>query len=76
MAEGKAANVSSFVQHAVDVSLADVAGWGAMLALALQITGGPRTSEERAWSDSVLRTQQPSKRRRKAARRDTNERHC
>ena len=31
VASGKADSVSRFVQHAVAVSLADVAGWGAML---------------------------------------------
>lgn len=38
VAEGKAANVSSFVQHAVSVSRADVSGWGAMLGQALRMT--------------------------------------
>lgn len=41
--EGKARNVSSFVQHAVAVSLADVAGWGAMLGLALEACRTNRT---------------------------------
>lgn len=40
MAAGKAASVSGFVQHAVSVSLDDVAGWGAMLAEPLRQTGG------------------------------------
>ncbi len=34
VATGKAANVSSFVKHAVAVSLADIAGWREMLDLA------------------------------------------
>src|SRR5262245_23919599 len=55
VATGKAENVSQFVRHAVDVSLADVAGWGSMLKLALEQTGGPLTKKERAWADSVLR---------------------
>jgi len=63
---GKAKNVSAFVQHAVEVSLADVSGWGAMLALALNETGGPLTASERAWADSVLKGPRP-KRKRKAA---------
>jgi hypothetical protein len=62
---GRAASVSGFVQHAVDVSLADVAGWGAMLGLALEQTGGPLTAKERAWADSILK--KPSKRRRRKA---------
>lgn len=52
---GQAGSVSGFVQHAVGVSLDDVAGWGAMLAEALHHTGGPLTAEERAWADEVLR---------------------
>ncbi|MCA1702785.1 MAG: ribbon-helix-helix domain-containing protein [Actinobacteria bacterium] len=36
---GQASSVSGFVQHAVGVSLDDVAGWGAMLAEALERTG-------------------------------------
>ena len=64
---GKARNVSSFVQHAVSVSLSDVTGWGAMLGLALEETGGPLTRKERAWADSILQRRPRSKRRRKAA---------
>jgi Arc/MetJ-type ribon-helix-helix transcriptional regulator len=55
VSSGKAESVSGFVQHAVTVSLADVAGWGAMLGLALAETGGPLTREERAWADSILK---------------------
>lgn len=54
VADGKADSVSGFVQHAVQVSLDDVAGWGAMLAQALEDTGGPLTAEERAWAGRVL----------------------
>ena len=53
---GKAATVSGFVQHAVSVALDDVAGWGAMLAEALEKTGGELTAEERAWADEILGT--------------------
>lgn len=71
VASGKAGSVSGFVQHAVSVSLADVAGWGAMLGLALKATGGPLTPKERAWADFVLRsarkTTRSAKARRKAA---------
>lgn len=64
---GKADSVSAFVKHAVSVSLADVAGWGAMLALALKQTGGPLTAKERAWADSILRPGGRAKGKRKAA---------
>lgn len=67
VASGKAESVSGFVQHAVDVSLADVAGWGATLGLALAQTGGPLNAKERAWADTVLRARPTQKRRRKAA---------
>jgi Arc/MetJ-type ribon-helix-helix transcriptional regulator len=67
VSSGKASNVSAFVQHAVAVSLADVAGWGAMLGLALEETGGPLTAKERAWADSILRSHPAPKRRRRAA---------
>jgi Arc/MetJ-type ribon-helix-helix transcriptional regulator len=53
---GTASSVSGFVQHAVSVALDDVAGWGAMLADALQRTGGAMSDEERDWADSVLGT--------------------
>jgi Arc/MetJ-type ribon-helix-helix transcriptional regulator len=66
VATGKARNVSSFVQHAVSVSLSDVSGWGAMLGLALEQTGGPLTKKERAWADEILKPRR-HKRRRKAA---------
>ncbi len=62
---GRAASVSGFVQHAVGVALDDVAGWGAMLARALDDTGGPMSAEERAWADTALGV--PKRRRRSAA---------
>jgi Arc/MetJ-type ribon-helix-helix transcriptional regulator len=65
VASGKAENVSSFVKHAVAVSLADVAGWAETLASALAETGGALTRKERAWADSVLR---PARVRRKRRR--------
>jgi Arc/MetJ-type ribon-helix-helix transcriptional regulator len=64
---GRAESVSGFVKHAVAVSLSDVAGWGAMLAQALKETGGPLTSKERAWADSILQPAAKTKRKRKAA---------
>lgn len=64
---GKADSVSAFVKHAVSVSLADVAGWGAMLALALKQTGGPLTAKERAWADTILQRRGRTKGKRKAA---------
>jgi hypothetical protein len=67
IATGKAESVSGFVKHALAVSLADVAGWGAMLGLALGQTGGPLTKKERAWADAQLRAQTKQKRKHKAA---------
>lgn len=67
VSSGKAPNVSGFVKHAVAVSLSDVAGWGAMLGLALEETGGPLTRKERAWADSILQAQPRQGRRTKAA---------
>jgi Arc/MetJ-type ribon-helix-helix transcriptional regulator len=57
---GKADSVSGFVQHAVRVALDDVSGWGAMLARALQETGGDLTAEERAWASKALGLSHPS----------------
>jgi Arc/MetJ-type ribon-helix-helix transcriptional regulator len=54
VADGKADSVSGFVQHAVHVSLDDVAGWGALLGQALADTGGAMTDQERQWADQVL----------------------
>lgn len=51
---GRAPSVSGFVQHAVDVALDDIAGWGAMLARALEESGGPISADERAWADAAL----------------------
>ncbi|MEA2932869.1 MAG: hypothetical protein QOI56_1654 [Actinomycetota bacterium] len=51
---GSARSVSGFVQHAVEVSLDDVAGWGALLAEALGATGGTLSEDERAWADGIL----------------------
>jgi len=64
---GKAESVSGFVKHAVDVSLSDLAGWGALLGLALEETGGPLTAKERAWADAILRQRPKARRARKAA---------
>jgi Arc/MetJ-type ribon-helix-helix transcriptional regulator len=64
---GKAKNVSSFVRRAVTVSLFDVAGWGVLLAQALEETGGPLTRKERAWADSILSSSPRPKRKRRAA---------
>lgn len=54
---GKASSVSGFVQHAVGVSLDDIAGWGALLAQALRDTGGPLSRDEKAWADEMLGNQ-------------------
>jgi len=64
---GKAQTVSGFVQHAVAVSLADVAGWGVLLGQALEETGGSLSAKERAWADAILRPRAKTRRARKAA---------
>jgi Arc/MetJ-type ribon-helix-helix transcriptional regulator len=51
---GKASSVSGFVQHAVGVTLDDVAGWGAVLAQALRDTGGLLSQDEKDWADKML----------------------
>jgi Arc/MetJ-type ribon-helix-helix transcriptional regulator len=56
VASGKASSVSGFVQHAVGVALDDEAGWAAMLADALEQSGGAITPEERAWADQLMGT--------------------
>ncbi len=52
--DGGASTVSGFVRHAVAITLDDTADWGAILAEALDQTGGPLTDDERAWADEVL----------------------
>jgi Arc/MetJ-type ribon-helix-helix transcriptional regulator len=59
---GTAPNVSAFVQHAVGVTLDDIAGWGALLAEALRETGGELSDEERAWADEILGVKKRRKR--------------
>src|ERR1700722_742728 len=54
VAAGKAASVSAFVKHAVDVGLFDAAGWREMLNDALRQNGGRLTNEERKWADALL----------------------
>jgi Arc/MetJ-type ribon-helix-helix transcriptional regulator len=67
VAAHKAASVSGFVQHAVMVALHDVAGWGALLAEALEQTGGPPTKSEKVWADGILAANPARKRRRSKA---------
>lgn len=64
---GKARSVSGFVQHAVGVSLDDIAGWGAMLADALGKTGGDLSPEEKVWADRILGTEKGKRGKRSAA---------
>ena len=59
VAAGRAGSVSGFVTHAVQVALDDVSGWSAMLAQALEDTGGALTDEERVWADEVLGRRAP-----------------
>jgi Arc/MetJ-type ribon-helix-helix transcriptional regulator len=70
VAERKAASISGFVKHAVHVALDDVAGWGALLAVSLEESGGPLTRKERVWADAVLdhaASKTKPRRRRRAA---------
>jgi Arc/MetJ-type ribon-helix-helix transcriptional regulator len=67
VASGKASNVSAFVKHAVANALRDEEGWAAMLAEALERTGGPLTSRERAQADRVLRPARATARRQRRA---------
>jgi Arc/MetJ-type ribon-helix-helix transcriptional regulator len=60
---GAAPSVSGFVQHAVGVALDDIAGWGAVLADALEASGGELSAEERRWADEAL----GNKRRRRSS---------
>jgi len=65
VAAGQAANVSAFVQHAIEVALYDAAGWKEMLSDALKETGGPLTKKERSRADAIL---SPRPRRRDSRR--------
>ena len=67
VADGKAPNVSAFVQRAVDVALQDAAGWRAMPDEALERTGGPLTRAEIEWADRALGVKVTKRRRRGAA---------
>ena len=51
---GRVASVSAFVQHAVQVALADAEIWNATFEEWLAATGGPITDEERAIADAVM----------------------
>ena len=62
---GKASSVSAFVQHAIRVSLHDVAGWREMLEAALEESGGALTARERAWADARLRPRRRTHRARR-----------
>lgn len=68
VAGGRAANISAFVKHAVQVSLSDAEGWQEMLQQALQQTGGPLSKKERQWADRILAgPPRASSKKRKAA---------
>lgn len=54
VATGQAASISGFVQAAVRTALDDAAAWGALLAQALEESGGPLSPDEQAWADAVL----------------------
>ena len=65
--DGAAGSISGFIQHAVATLLHDVAGWSAMLGVALEQSGGPLTRRERAWADGILKARSNPKRRRRSA---------
>jgi Arc/MetJ-type ribon-helix-helix transcriptional regulator len=65
--EGRARNVSAFVQHAVDNSLADIVEWEQMIDDALNETGGPPTPEEVAWAEEAIGVKPPKRRSQGAA---------
>jgi Arc/MetJ-type ribon-helix-helix transcriptional regulator len=69
VASGQASSVSGFVQRAVVVALGDAAGWAAMLAGALEQTGGPLSKAERAWAQGIVfpSSRKTPRRRRRAA---------
>ncbi len=69
VASGTSKSISGFVQHAVGIALSDAAGWSEMLKDALAETGGPLTSKERHWADSILdgTAAKPRPRKKKAA---------
>ena len=67
VAAGGAANTSAFVKHAVQIALSDAAGWREMLNSALDQTGGPLSTAERAWADQILSPRQPRVSRKKKA---------
>ena len=52
--EGSADSISGFVKRAVGAALDDLAVWRAVLAEALEESGGPLSPEERDWADDVL----------------------
>ena len=66
VASRKAPNVSFFVKRAVDVALQDAAGWEALLADAMERTGGPLTDKERRWVDDALASAKRKRRGRAA----------
>lgn len=58
--KGTASSISGFVQHAVSTALDEDDSFAAMLAEALEATGGPATPEEIAWAHDVLGVPLPS----------------
>jgi Arc/MetJ-type ribon-helix-helix transcriptional regulator len=59
--KGRAKSLSGFVQHAVGVAIDDAAGWGTMLAEALQASGGPLRPDEQAWVDAAFKKSEAAK---------------
>lgn len=55
VAEGRAKNVSAYIEHAVAAQLAAEADFDALVAERLEETGGPVTAAERARARKLLR---------------------
>jgi Arc/MetJ-type ribon-helix-helix transcriptional regulator len=60
-------SVSGFIQQAVQKSLENAAEFRALVDEALQVTGGPLTSKERAWARRILSPRKRGAKPRKAA---------
>jgi len=62
-----APSVSGFIQQAVQKSLENAAEFRAMVAEALEETGGPLKPKERAWARKMLSARKRASKPRKAA---------
>ncbi len=67
VADRDAPTVSGFIQQAVQKSLENAAEFRAMVKEALEETGGPLKSKERAWARRMLSARKRGAKRRKVA---------